>query len=639
MLGEQKSVLLLSMPFAGIAIPSIQLPVLAGYLEERGITVLTKHLYLQAASIYGLQPYNALISPPNDSYTAQLGFSKYLFPDHWKKTQDAFRTYYEQHIAQNEPLRTLCSFDTFVQRTERVYQSILDSIKWEHYDLIGFTLNYGQLLPSLAIAKTVKERFPEKHIILGGSRTMELLGVNILKAFPFVDYAVSGEGEDALYKLAIGDVYSSIPGLIYRDQRMVRWNQATSVIDLDATPMPSYKQFYEELATATDDIKQFYYYFGRLPVEISRGCWWNRCTFCNLNVHHPSYREKSVQRIVEEVRTLSDRYKTLGFQLIGNTLPKRDHRVLFKQLIQLGRDFSFVAEARAGELTSEDYTLMKKAGFSIIQTGIESFSTEYLKKMNKGTRVIDNIAALKFCRENGIQNQYNLIVNYPNEDARDFEETQHIAQQLHAYLDPPQLCELRVMYGSPIQRCPEQYNIEVLTSAPIDRIMYPREALEQKIAFVYDFQRKVPYHDADWDTLVTEWKTKRGRAEQEALKTKTAIDNLVFYFVDGGTFLKVYDKRDPQNIRIFVLNESERTVLLSCVDVVSLPQLQERIPWMPEFEMVAILQSLEQNGLMFEEGKQYLCLPLQYRDKTIPAQTEESPEDTIVRPMCGCRSM
>jgi ribosomal peptide maturation radical SAM protein 1 len=639
MLGEQKSVLLISMPFAGIAIPSIQLPVLAAYLEQRGITVHTRHLYLQAASIYGVQVYNSLISPPNDSYTAQLGFSKLLFPEHWEKTQDVFRTYYEQHIAQNEPLRTQCSFETFVQRTETIYETILKQIDWDHYDLIGFTLNYGQLLPSLAIAKAVKERFPDKHIILGGSRTMEMLGVNILKAFPFVDFAVSGEGEDALYKLAIGDTYSSIPGLIYRDNGMVRWNQATSVISMDATPMLSYDSFYEELAKAAGDIQKYYHYYGRLPVEISRGCWWNRCTFCNLNVHHPSYREKSVSRIVEEIHTLSDRYKILDFQLIGNTLPRNDYRALFEQLTNLGRDFSFVVEARAGELTSQDYLLMKKAGFSVIQTGIESFSTHYLKKMKKGTRVIDNIAALKFCRENGIQNHYNLIVNYPNEDSRDFEETRQIVRQIQSYLDPPQLCELRVMYGSPIQRCPEQFNIETLTNAPIDRIMYPPEVLEQAFAFVYDFKRKEPYHEQNWNALVSEWKQVRERAEIEATKTKSTFDRLVFYFVDGGTFLKVYDKRDSQNIRIFVLNESERAVFLACVDVISLPQLQEQVPQIPEFELVAILQSLEQNGLVIEEEKQYLSLPLRYCERISLKQTKEYSSDMIVRPMCSCRSM
>jgi len=636
---EKKSVLLLSLPFAGLGIPSIQLPVLAGYLEERGITVHTRHLYLKAASIYGIQSYLALISPPNDSYTAQIGFSKYIFPDHWEKTQDVFRKYYEHHIVQTEPLFTQCPFDTFVQNTDKVYQEILYKIEWHDYDLIGFTLNYGQLLPSLAIAKAVKNRFPEKQIILGGSRTMEMLGVNILNAFPFIDFAVSGEGEDALFKLANGDPPASISQLIYRDKGTVRWNQSTTVIDFDTTPMPSYDSFYDELAGTTDDIKKYYQYYGRLPVEISRGCWWNRCTFCNLNVHHPSYREKSVKRIVEEIHTLSDRYKILDFQLIGNTLPRDDYRALFEQLTNLGRDFSFVVEARAGELTSQDYTLMKKAGFTIIQTGIESFSTHYLKKMNKGTRVIDNIAALKFCRENGIQNHYNLIVNYPNEDARDFKETQQIIRQIQSYLDPPQLCELRVMYGSPIQRCPEQFNIETLINAPIDRIMYPLEFLERGFAFVYDFKRKEPYQEQNWNALVTEWKTIREQAEREGIKNKSTIDRLVFYYVDGGTFLKVYDKRDPQNIRIFVLNEPERAVFLACVDVISLPQLQEQVPRIPEFELVAILQSLEQNGLVIEEEKQYLSLPLRYRERISSKQTKEYSADMIVRPMCSCRSM
>jgi ribosomal peptide maturation radical SAM protein 1 len=629
MQGETKSVLLLSMPFAGVAIPSIQLPVLAGFLEERGVTVHTKNLYLQAASIYGIQTYTSLIFPPNDSYTAQLGFSKHVFPDHWEKTQDTFRTYFDKHIAQDEPLHIQCSFDTFVQQTDKVYREVLDQIDWRHYDLIGFTLNYGQLLPSLAIAKAVKESFPEKEVIFGGSRTMEMLGVNILNAFPYVDFAVSGEGEDALFRLAKGESYASIPRLMYRDNGTVRWNKSDTVIDLETAPIPCYDTFYEELKSSTDDIKKYYQYYGRLPVEISRGCWWNRCTFCNLNVHHPSYREKSVKRIVEEIQTLSDKYKILDFQLIGNTLPRKDYRILFEKLSKLGRDFSFVAETRAGQLTSQDYALMKKAGFSIIQTGIESFSTQYLKKMNKGTRVIDNIAALKFCKENGIQNQYNIIVNYPNEDAKDFEETHRVVRQIQSYLDPPQLCELRVMYGSPIQRCPEEFNIESLTHAPIDLVMYPPEFLEKGFAFVYDFKRKESHSEQQWESLVAEWRKERETAEIEGTQKKSTIDRLLFSFADGGNFLKIYDKRDRQNIKIFVLNELERAVFLACVDVVSLLDLQERFSRVPEFELVAILQSFEQNGLVFVEDKHYVCLPLRCRVETSPELGVECPVDIM----------
>ena len=84
MQNNTKSVLLISMPFAGIVIPSIQLPILEGYLKERDVCVATKHLYLKAADFYGLPNYEYLIYPPNEPYTAKMVFSKYIFPDYWE---------------------------------------------------------------------------------------------------------------------------------------------------------------------------------------------------------------------------------------------------------------------------------------------------------------------------------------------------------------------------------------------------------------------------------------------------------------------------------------------------------------------------------------------------------------------------
>ena len=87
----KKTVLLLAMPFAGITLPSIQLSVLEAYCRQRGVTIQTRNLYLKAAEVYGLQNYHALIYPPNDSYTAQMVFSKYVFPDHWKNNEEKIK--------------------------------------------------------------------------------------------------------------------------------------------------------------------------------------------------------------------------------------------------------------------------------------------------------------------------------------------------------------------------------------------------------------------------------------------------------------------------------------------------------------------------------------------------------------------
>jgi len=621
---DSKSILLISMPFAGTAIPSIQLSILESYLKEREINIKTRHLYLKAAEFYGLNNYNFLIYPPNDSYTAQMVFSRYVFPEHWQKTEDRFREYFNEKLLNNKEIQKQFTFEHYVQQTDKLLNWVLENTDWQSYDIIGFTLNYGQLLPSLAIAKKIKELCPDKKIIFGGSRTTDLLGVKILESFSYVDFVVSGDGEDALYRLASDyQNYKSIPGLMYIEGNEIIWNESDSFVDINNSPVPSYDSFYEELKSSSLEVQQYYYYNGRLPVEISRGCWWNRCSFCNLNIQHQKYREKNVDKIIEEIQALSDRYKILDFQIIGNTLPKTDYRILFERLKEFGKDFTFVAEARAGQLKSNDYTLMKEAGFTTIQTGIESFSQHYLKKMNKGTRVIDNIAALKFCRENGIINRYNLIIDYPNEEPVDFEETKKNIHLFKQFLDPPQICNLRVLFGSPIHRNPEQFNIQKFEYAPIDRLMYPQEVLEKGFNFVYGFKRKKESSGNDWVQLVDEWKKERELLEINGIKKQTTIDKLIFYFVDGGNFVKIYDKRDNGSIRIYVLDELERNIFLACMDVISKHDLQERFPDIPNNQLEDILEGFEQSGIMFHQDDCYLSLPLRCNTRFVYQPVKE----------------
>ena len=610
---DSANVLLVAMPFAGTAIPSIQLPLLAGYLTEQNIPVHEEHLYLKAAEIFGIPPYNILISPPNDSYTAQMVFSKYVFPDHWQKNKEKFEAYFQKktkHLC-NTPFSF--TFDEYVDRTDSFFTWVLKHVDWQTYDLIGFTLNYGQFLPSLAIAKHLKKMYPEKRIVFGGSRTTGKLGKRVLETFDYVDFIVSGEGEEALFQLAHDPEHGKvIPNLIYRSGDSVVLDPAARCIDLNNLPVPSYDRFFEQLQSTSAEVQQYFQYCGRLPVEISRGCWWNRCSFCNLNIQYASYTEKNVENIVEEIRWLSDRYKMLSFQLIGNTLPKQHYRLLCERLIDLEKDFSLFVEARAGRLTQDDYQLLKQAGFTSIQTGIESFSSHYLKTMNKGVRVIDNIAALKFCKENGIQNAYNLIVNYPNEEPIDFEETKQTVHLIQSFLDPPQYCELRVLYGSPIHQNPWEFNIEHFESFPIDQLMFPPEYLEKQFNFVYAFKQKHKSDTHPWRDLVEQWQTLRTQLLVNGLKNQMPIDQYIFYFVDGGTFIKIYDKRECNAIQIYTLNTDERDVFLSCCDVISFEKLQDKLPHMPDYQLAAILHSFEKNGIVFREDDSYLSLPLCY---------------------------
>jgi ribosomal peptide maturation radical SAM protein 1 len=606
---DSKKILLISMPFASTNIPSIQLAILESYLKERDIFVKTRHLYLKAAEFYSINNYNSLIFPPNDSYIAQMIFSKYLFPNHWKNNKEKFRKYFNGKICQNN-----YSFELYIRQTDEFYNWLIGNLDWKNYDIIGFTLNYGQFLPSLAIAKKIKELDSDKKIILGGSRTTGNLGVRVLEAFDFIDFIVSGDGEEALYRLASDyKNHELIPGLIFRKGNDINWNKNVDFFDLNKLSIPSYDSFYVELYEASEGVQQYFHYYGRLPVEISRGCWWNKCSFCNMNLQHKKYREKSVDKIIEEINFLSEKYNILDFQIIGNTLPAKDFNLLFEKIKALDKDFNFVAETRAGQLKSNDYTLMKDAGFTTIQTGVESFSSNYLKKMHKGTRVIDNIAALKYCKENGIKNIYNLIINYPNEDLQDYEETKTNIQLFKQYLDPPALSNLRVLYDSTIHREPDKYNIKSLKSVSIDEVMFPEEFLEKNFNFVYDFERKELFCENDWNSLITNWNKEREDLILEGIKTERNIDKFVLYFVDGGNFIKIYDKRNRDNIQIYLLDNTERSIFLSCIDVISFEKLKEKFPEISENTLHEILNSLMSSNILFIEDGFYLSLPLNYK--------------------------
>jgi ribosomal peptide maturation radical SAM protein 1 len=610
---DNKSILIISTPFAETSIPSIQIALFDSYLNSRNINIKTKNFYLDAAEIYGLDNYNYLITSPNDPYVAQMVFSKYLFPVYWNKNRDKFRYFYENIIGYNKEFLENFSFERYIKQSNYFLKHALDSVDYNCYDIIGFSLNYGQFLPSLALSKKIKEKYPNKTIVMGGSSTINELGKKILKNFEWIDFIVSGEGEEALFLLSSNlNNYEKIPGLIYRKNKDVIWNINNKFINLDFLPYLEFNSYYQDLNKVSDEIQQYFKLYGRLPIELSRGCWWNNCSFCNICAYNKKYREKSINRFVEELVFLSDKYKILEFQIIGNTLPINDFKKLCKNIIQIDKDFNLYIESRAGRLKFNDYSLLKQAGFKHIQTGIETLSSNYLKKMNKGTKIIDNLAALKYCKENHIQNSYNFIIDYPNEEKIDFNETQKNIGFIQKYIEPPNISKYVVTFQSPIYNNLEKYNIKNLESTVIDTIMYPKNIRDENISFFYSFKRKQEIKENPWKQLISNWKNIYNQQKILALKKNTDLEKLVFYFIDGVNFIKIYDKRINNNAMIYILNKEERKIFLECRDIKSLSELKENLKDINACELEKTLDSFVRVGILYKENELFLALPISY---------------------------
>ena len=72
----------------------------------------------------------------------------------------------------------------------------LTTVDWDQYDVVGFTSTFDQNVASLSLAKLIKDVYPDVRIVFGGANFDGEMGLEQFRAFPWIDYVVSGESEE-----------------------------------------------------------------------------------------------------------------------------------------------------------------------------------------------------------------------------------------------------------------------------------------------------------------------------------------------------------------------------------------------------------------------------------------------------------
>ena len=119
---------------------------------------------------------------------------------------------------------------------------------------------------------------------------------------------------------------------------------------------------------------------------------------------------------------------------------------------------------------------------------------------------------------------------------------------------------------------------------------------------------------------------KRTWLKEREIKSQYLIDKYVFYYSNAQSFLTINDNRDHNNFRFYILEDLEREIFLSCVNITTLKELQEKFPNVPEHELVAILNKFVEQGIIYREDDRYLSLPLNLRKVTNRTSSKEMEE-------------
>ena len=614
-----QKVALISAPWPLYNRPSIQIGTLKTHLIKTfpELKVDAHHFYLKVAEALGYKRYQAI---SERTWLAETVYAALLYPENLEGIKKVF---YKK--AKGKTLLRDIRFDSLTRQVQEVSEKFIQSIDWGRYGLVGFSICLCQLTASLYFIKKIKKRFPTLFIVVGGSMFTGEAIRNIFKVFPEIDIVVNGEGEIPLSRLVscLTDVEGkkripSIKGIVMpagaEKEPEISFNQMK---DLSNLSLPDYSDYFNLLRSLGPE-KNF---FPTLPMEISRGCWWQKknedekskgCAFCNLNLQWDGYRTKKPEQVVSEIEDLTTTYKTLSIAFTDNLLPLKTSRDVFRRIIKLKKDVHLFGEIRAAT-PRQDLSLMRAAGMQEVQIGIEALSTRLLKKLNKGTTAIQNIEIMKHCEMLGIQNSSNLIVHFPGSDEKDVAETL-INLDFTFSFRPLRMVHFWLGLGSPVWQDPKTFGLKAVFNHGNYTGIFPSDVVESMQFTIQAYRGDLGYQKKLWQPVKK--KLKAWEKAYAKLHQGPRHENILS-FRDGRSFLIIRQRRLDGEPLTHRLEGTSRAIYLYCQKHRALKRIIDRFSSIPPDRFEPFLKMMVDKKLMFRENDRYLSLAVPERPNTL----------------------
>jgi ribosomal peptide maturation radical SAM protein 1 len=593
-------VLLLNMPFVSLDRPAIGISLLKARMAEEGLHCSVGYGSLFFAEWVGYWPYEITLDRISAAmFTGDWMFSKWLFPG---RDHSAYVATLRDHLGGDT-----AEFAAVLAMAEKVgsfLEACLERFEIGKFDVVGFTTTFEQNLSSLALARLIKDRHPKKLIIFGGANCEGVMGQELHRRFPWIDYVCSGEADNSfpalVKRLDAAEPPDGVPGVIDRRSGASRLAAPPDRIhDMDRLPDPDYDDYFQ--AVAASSLAQRV--SPALLIESARGCWWgakSHCTFCGLNGSTMAFRAKSAGRVYSELERQSARYGIGRFIAVDNIMSYHYFRDLLPMLKERNPGISLFYEIKSN-LKRSQVELLRDAGVWSLQPGVESLSSHVLQLMRKGVSAIQNVQLLRLCREYGIEIAWNLLYGFPGETPEDYAETLRTIAAISHLKAPGVVAPIRLDRFSPNYDEAEHFGLVTVKPFPMYQHLYPFPA-ESVANLSYFFEYK--YSDGrDPEKYVTEV-----RHQAQEWKKNQNGDLIKLYGSDPE--LALVDTRQQGAEVHYPLHGLQREIYDFCDEIQTFRSVMElaaaRGAHPASVEL--FLDQLVKTKLMLREGNQYLAL-------------------------------
>lgn len=303
------------------------------------------------------------------------------------------------------------------------FENKLKNTDLSSYDLICLSVtDLSQIVPGFTLARLLK-KYTDAKIAIGGNYIFKI--ESDLKKFPiffdkYCDFLSIGDGETAIIELAeyvdgkrnIEDVHS----LIYKNSSGdVITNEKAPCLKLDEVAFPDFDSY---------DFSKYLSPETVIPVQLGKGCYWSKCTFCDFYTGQQSFDMKSVIRAVDEVEYLSKRYNSKLFNFVDEAVPPKFYNEFANEVKRRGLEIYYYSFARLEKaFTKEVLTNLYESGARFFMWGYESESERIMKLMNKGIDLSFRKKILQDSRDAGLWNLCTFLLGFPTETSQELQST------------------------------------------------------------------------------------------------------------------------------------------------------------------------------------------------------------------------
>jgi hypothetical protein len=260
---------------------------------------------------------------------------------------------------------------------------------------VGLSLNYlSQALPAFAMLGYLRQRHPDVRRLLGGALIGSWIAQGALRADErfggLADELLPGRGEDALAGL-----------FAISSPRSIRDSRQPAI----PAECPNF-----------DGLMDLAYLAPRriLPYAFSSGCPWRRCSFCPETAEAARYVGLNARRAMEQLASLSARYKPALLHFCDNEISP----LYLRALAERGPGEGWYGFARfSPALLDRDFcAALADSGCVMLQLGLESGDQAVLDALNKGTKLRDIDRILENLAAAGIGSYLYVLFGTPAED-------------------------------------------------------------------------------------------------------------------------------------------------------------------------------------------------------------------------------